>query len=140
MHAHQGRLIGRDMPLLQHQLLALGRLVIEADRLPVAAPLAVEDGFRPSFDHVIMAAAIGDEIADRADLHLVLLREGDEVIEARHGAVVLHHFAHNTGRIEAGEARHIDSGFGMAGAHQHAAILGDQREDMSGCDDIVPPL
>ena len=39
-------------------------------------------------------------------------------------------------RLERGEPAQIDRRLGMAGAHQHAAILGDQREDVAGPDEI----
>ena len=41
------------------------------------------------------------------------------------------------GGIEPGEARDIDRRLGVAGAHQHAAVPGDQREDMAGRDDVA---
>ena len=33
----------------------------------------------------------------------------------------------------------IDAGFGVAGAHQHAAFLGAQGEDVAGLDDVFRP-
>jgi hypothetical protein len=42
--------------------------------------------------------------------------------------------------IEPGEAGDVDGGLGMAGADQHAAILGDEREDVAGRHDMLRPL
>ena len=67
-----------------------------------------------------------------ADLEPVALRERDQVGQPRHGAVVVHDLADDACRIEPGEAGEIDGGLGMAGADQHAAVLGDQREHVAG--------
>ena len=50
---------------------------------------------------------------------------------AHHGAVVVHQFGQHADRRQLGEPAEIDAGFGMAGAHQHAAFLGDQRKDVA---------
>ena len=72
-----------------------------------------------------------------ADLEPVELREGDEVGQPRHRAVFVHDLADHAGRVEPGQARDVDRGLGMAGAHQHAALAGDQREDVARRLDIV---
>ncbi len=55
---------------------------------------------------------------------------------AHHRAVVVHQFGQHADRRQAGEPAQIDAGFGMAGAHQHAALARDQREDVAGADEI----
>ena len=65
------------------------------------------------------------------------LRKGEQIGQPRHGAVVVHDFADDAGRIESGKAREIDGSLGVAGADQHAAILGDQREDVAGRHDVA---
>ena len=50
-------------------------------------------------------------------------------------AVLAHDLADHAARVEAGEPRDVDRGLGMAGADQHAAGPGDQREDVAGRDD-----
>ena len=39
--------------------------------------------------------------------------------------------------MQPGEAREVDAGLGLAGALQHAAGLGLQREDVAGLDEVV---
>ncbi len=39
--------------------------------------------------------------------------------------------------VEPGEAREVDGAFGLAGAHEHAAVARAQREDVAGRDEIV---
>ena len=55
---------------------------------------------------------------------------------AHHRAVVVHQFRQHADRRQAGEPAQIDAGFGVAGAHQHAAVLGDQRKDVAGPHEI----
>ena len=61
----------------------------------------------------------------------------DEVGHAGHGAVVIHDFADDAGGDEAGHAGEIDGGFGLAGADEHAALAGAEREDVAGAGEIV---
>ena len=44
------------------------------------------------------------------------------------------------GRVEAGHAGDVDGRLGVAGADQHAAVLGHQREDVARRDDVVHAL
>ena len=90
-------------------------------------------------DQRFLALAIGDEVGDRDLLQAVLLGEGRDLRAARDGAVVIDEFADHADRRQAGEPAEIDGGFRMAGAHQHAAFAGDQREDVAGTDEIGGP-
>ena len=72
-----------------------------------------------------------------ADLQPVALGEGDQVGQPRHGAVVVHDLADHARGVEPGEAREIDRRLGVAGAHQHAAVLGDQRKHVAGRHDVA---
>jgi len=54
----------------------------------------------------------------------------------RHGAVVLEDFADHRRRLAAGQLGEVAAGLGVAGAHQHAAVLRHQREDVAGLDDV----
>ena len=105
-----------------------------------AAIDAFDRGLGNDLDEVIVAQPIGDEIGDGGDLEPVTLGEGDEVRQARHGAVVVHDLADHAGRIKSGKTRDVDGGLGMAGADQHAAVLGDQREDVAGRHDVAEVL
>ena len=55
---------------------------------------------------------------------------------AHHGAVVVDEFADHADRLEVREAAQIDRGLGMAGAHQHAAVLGDEWKDVAGAREV----
>ncbi len=87
-------------------------------------------------DQRFLALAVGDEIGDRNLLQAVLLGKVDDLRAARDGAVVVDEFADDADRRQAGEPAEIDGRFRMAGAHQHAAFAGDQREDVAGTDEI----
>jgi len=99
-----------------------------------AAELAVRRAQRPftdALDQRFVAAAVLDQVRDGADLQAVLLGEHLQVRQAGHGAVVVHDLADHRGRRQARHARQVAAGFGVAGAHQHAAVLGLQREDVA---------
>ncbi len=80
-----------------------------------------------------------DEARDRADFETVRLGEGDQVGQARHRSVVVHHFADHGGGREAGHRREVAAGFGMAGAHEDAAVLCLKRKDVAGLDEVARP-
>ena len=84
----------------------------------------------------LVAAAVFDQVGDGADLQLVLGGEFHQVGQPRHGAVVAHDFAQHRGGREAREAREVAAGLGVPGAHQHAAVLRDQRKHVPGLDDV----
>ena len=89
---------------------------------------------------MIVPHPVFDQIADGPDFHVVLAREGDEVVQPGHRAIVLHDLADHAGRIEPGKARDINGGLGMAGTHQNAAVASRQWEDMAGGDDVLRAL
>ena len=140
MHPHQHRLVAREVALAQHDMFVpVGGVGIDAHG-PFPAEFRGDGLFIHDLHQVIVAAAVGDEIADRADLKPVQLREADEVGQARHGAIFLHDLADHARRVEPGKARDIDRGLGMARAHQHTAIARTQREHMPGRRDILRAL
>jgi hypothetical protein len=55
---------------------------------------------------------------------------------AHHGAVVVHQLGQHTDRRQIGKPAEIDAGLGVAGAHEHAAVLGDQREHVARAHEI----
>ena len=138
VHADErDRTVGTRIALHQRELFGLVDRVLEADRAPMAAPFALERLLGHLANEAVVLAAIGNEVADRADLHAVQLRKGYEIIEARHRAVVLHDLADNARRIEAREARNVDRSLGVARAHEDAAIACGQRKDMAGRADRI---
>ena len=82
---------------------------------------------------------VPDQIGDRDERQAVPLREPREIGHARHRAVAIHDLADDAGRRQAGQPRQIDGGFGMSGAHQHAAVARAQRKDVSGPEQILRP-
>ena len=65
---------------------------------------------------MIVTEPVGDQIGDGRDLQTVALGKRHQ-IGPRHGAIVIHDLANHAGRIESGEPREIDGGFGVAGTH-----------------------
>ena len=57
--------------------------------------------------------------------------ELDQLGHAGHRAVVVHDLADHAGGPQAGEAGEVDRALGLAGAHEHAALAGAQREDVA---------
>ncbi|MCY1431774.1 hypothetical protein D9M71_477510 [compost metagenome] len=80
--------------------------------------------------------AVVDQVGDGADLQAVLGGEHFQFGAARHGAVVVHHFADHAAWLETGHARQVTGGFGVAGTRQRTAWLGHQREDVTRADDV----
>ncbi|MNT34167.1 hypothetical protein D3C72_1701280 [compost metagenome] len=62
----------------------------------------------------------------------MLGRKDLQVGQAGHRAVVVHHFADHRGGRAAGHGGEVAAGFGVAGAHEHAAVHRLQREDVAG--------
>ena len=83
-----------------------------------------------------MFVAIGDQIADRPDFHLMLLAEGDKIRQARHGAVFLHNLANYARRMQTRQTRNIDGRLGMSSPHQDPAVACPQRKHVPRCGDI----
>ena len=93
-------------------------------------------GFAGADDVALVAQAVADEFGDSENAQIVLGAERDQVGNAGHFAVVAHDFADDAGGLQAGEARQIDRGLGLASAHQNAALAGTQREDVAGAHEI----
>ena len=92
---------------------------------------------RDALDQLFARLAVGDEVGDGNALQLVPFGEGRDLRPDHHRAVVVGEFADHRDRRQPGELAEIDRGFGMARAHQNAAVLGDQREHMARPDEIA---
>jgi len=134
VHAHQHLVLGRPLALGERQVQAAGA-VGEADALELALG-GHQGAAAQALDQRFVAAAVFDEVGDGADLQRVLPGEDFEVRQARHRAVVLHDLADHGRRCEAGHAGEVAAGLGVPGAHQHAAVLRLQREDVAGLHQI----
>ena len=137
MHAHQHRTAGGDVALDQRHM--LGRIDGGGIDLDVERPAmgALHLGLGHDFDQMVVAQPVGDQVGNGGDLQPMTLGEGDEIGQPGHGAVVVHDLADDAGGVETGQPREIDGGLGMAGAHQHAAFLGDQREHVAWSHDVA---
>ena len=79
-----------------------------------------------------MAAAVLDQVGNGADLQAMDRGKFQQIRQAGHGAVVLHDLADHRCRRAAGHGGQIAAGFGVAGAHEHAAVNRLQRKDVAG--------
>ena len=109
-----------------------------ADRGPLAE-LRGQAGGGAALDQSLGAAAVLDEVGDRDELEPVLGRVGHQVGHAGHRAVVVGDLADHAGRDQPREAGEVDRRLGVAGALQHAAGLGAQREDVARLDQVLGP-
>ena len=62
----------------------------------------------------------------------MLLAKGDELWDARHGAVVIAHLAQHASWLQAREPTQVDRCLGVPVALQYAASTRSQREDVTG--------
>ena len=90
-----------------------------------------------AFDELVVAAAVGDQVGDRDHLQAVPRAVLGQVRHARHRAVVVHHLADHAGRVQPGEPREVDRRLGLAGALEHAAGRGLEREHVAGLDEVA---
>ena len=80
----------------------------------------------------VVAEAVGYEVADADQLEAPLIGAAAEFGEPSHGSVVAHDLHEGGHRLETGEARQVDGRLGVAGALQHAAVLGIEGIDVAG--------
>ena len=83
------------------------------------------------FDQGFRFQARTDQLFDRDDLDVVLLREFIELGRAHHRAVVTHDLAAEAAFLQAGEAHQVDGRFRVAGALQDTAFSGLERKHMA---------
>ena len=128
------------MAFLQHHVLGVFGGVEIGHGDPFAAELAVEPRLGDATHQIVVLVAIGDEVADGADLEAVLGGERQQVGQPRHAAIVVHDLADHPRRVEPRQPRHIDRRLGMPGADQHAAVLRHQRKDVPRRGDMLGAL
>src|SRR5262249_9570039 len=75
-----------------------------------------------------------------ADLEAVQLREGDEIRQPRHRAIVVHDLADHARRVQTGETRNVDGRLRVARAYERTAVPGDKGENVARHDDVVRSL
>src|SRR5438105_685508 len=93
--------------------------------------------FRHATHVALVLHAVANQVRHRQHFDAMFLAKFDELRHAGHGAVFVHDFADDPGRIEPGDARKVHGSFGLAGADEHAAVAGAQRENMAGARKIL---
>ena len=91
---------------------------------------------RNALDQFFPRLAVGDEVGDRDPADIVLLRERLDLRADHDRAVVIGELADDGDGRQLGEFAEVDRRLGVARAHQHPALLGDEREHMAGANEI----
>src|ERR1700687_2486501 len=118
-----------------------GRMVhgVERGDESIAAELADLAFYREggdALDELLTRLPPGDDVGDRDLRELVLLREGGDFGAALDASVAVHESGEYAHGRQPREPAKVDAGFGMARAHQHAALTRDQWKDVAGPDEI----
>jgi hypothetical protein len=136
MDAHQDRLLAAQVALGQGDVGLLLDLVDEGLDGEVA-PARRQARLRDHLHQGVGVHPVLDDLLDGDDGHRVFFGETDQVGHARHGAVFLHDLADHPGRLQAGDARQIDRGLGLAGGPHHPPRPGAPRKDVPGPRQVV---
>ncbi len=135
MHAHERLGLGRGRAVHEREMHVLRELFAQCHQsefTPCGRNRALGEGFNEPLGF----AAVIDEIRNRADFQAVCLREGLQLGQPGHRAVVVHDLNEHARRGKACQPREIADGLGVPRAHQHAAVFGNEWKDMAGRDDI----
>ena len=130
MRTDEDRARGIDIAHHQRQMFGEIDQRAEHDRGELAV-CGGQLGLGDALHHRFVTQAILYDVRDGDDLEPVELREIDQVVAPRHRSVFLQNFADDAGRLESRQPREVDRAFGLAGAHQHAAVTRTQRIDIT---------
>ncbi len=136
MDAHKGGFRRGYFPLHQRDMVH----AIDQRAVKVEVEIPEVRGHENSllaFDQSLALAAMCDQVLDRTHFKSVLAFEFDQIRQTGHGSVLLHDLADDSGGIESGKLGEIDSRLGMPSAAEHPPVLGLEREDMAGLDEIA---
>ena len=136
VHARGHGLACGPLAFDQRQVHTLAGLVFESVRSEFTKR-CLQGAGADFFNQRFVPAAVFDQIGNGANLQAMRLCKDQQVGQACHGAVVVHDLADHRGRRTSGHGRQVATGFGVAGAHQHAAVHRLQREDMAGLHQVV---
>lgn len=89
------------------------------------------------FDGCVVQVAVVDQVRDGANLDAMFFSKFFQLRALGHSAVFIHDLDNDSGGFVTGHTRKIATGFRMTGAGQDTAWLRDNREDMTGLDNIV---
>src|SRR6185312_15232362 len=102
-----------------------------------SAVCCLDGTFYNAFYQAFRTAAIMNEVGNSANPELMLCRKLDQVGETRHASVFIQYFADDGGGGESRQMRQIATGFCVAGAHEHAAVLRHERKNMPRLDEVI---
>ena len=122
VHSDQyGRFCRGDVALDQHDMFGIFKRVGVDDHFEITAEAAVQGAFVDALDETLLAAAVGDQVGNRADPQIMLAGKGAKVIKSGHGACFVHDLTDHTRGRETRQTRKVQLGVGMSGVDQHAA-------------------
>ena len=131
MHTHQDGLAGLPLAFDEGYVLLAVAFLAEGDEAEVAI-LGGHVDFLALFDEVLITQAIGNQVADGDDVQPVRFGEGLQLGQARHRAVLVQDFDQAGRRVQSRQSGQVDGGLRVAGAGQHAFVLGIERIDVAG--------
>ena len=129
MHAHVNRLaevrVTRDPG---HMFYAIGLATVSIGGKVAVLRLHMRSG--DALHELFVFQAVIDEVADRDNLEVKLLRDFLKLRHAGHRAVFVHDFDQGGRRAQARQLRQVYSRFSMACATEYALFLGVQGRNM----------
>ena len=137
--AHEHVLLAGDLALHERDVVLAGQRLAEGDGRELRRRRSAGRTDVIALDELLVAAPVLDQVGDRDHLQPVRGAVLDQVGHARHRPVVVHDLADDAGRDQAREPREVDRRLGLAGALEHAAAAGAQREDVARLDEVARP-
>jgi hypothetical protein len=136
VHAHQHRIVGRDLALDQRHVIDVVDVVLVDDAAEVTAGAGGQHRLGGAAHQLLLAQPIVDEVRDGDDLDAVALAELHEIRHARHASVFVHDLADHARGLEPRQARQIHRALGLPRAPQHPALARAQRKHVAGTHEI----
>ena len=135
MDTHQDRLLRIDFPFDQRNVLLFVDLVLENEGAKLSnVQRQACFGYR-SHQHLALHAVM-DEVLDGDDLETETVRKFHQLRHSGHRSVVVHDFADDSRRRQAGQAGQINGSLSLTGPFQHAAGPGAQRKHVAGAHEV----
>src|SRR5258705_3174816 len=91
---------------------------------------------RGTLDETLGPHPVLDQIGDRDHRHRVLAGELRQLRHTGHRAVLVHDFADDACRIQAGHPREVDGRLRLTGADHHAAVARAKRRHVAGTGEV----
>ena len=136
VYAHQHVLLACHITLDNRHMAQIIEVIFISNNTEVAV-LRRQRSLCSTMHHLLMRLAVSHKVSHRDEHQLMLLGKLNQLRRACHMAVIAHNLAADTNRTQACQLAQIHSGFGMTGAHQHAALTRTQRKHMTGTTEIA---